>query len=218
MHGQEIKVPNIIGQNIDAGLKTLNSMNFRVSIDSVFQSGKPGGEIIDQNPAPEEMVKDHRTIYLTIVKYNAPMVKLPGFEDTPYKEFESNLKGLGLEVDSITYQPDIAKDLVLGVNYRGRRLVSGSSLPRGSKVSLILGDGLGGNLVPLPHLLGLRLDEARFAIRGAQLILGQVSYQGIITDSSFAKIISQSPSPGLDSNAKVPQGTVINLILEQNPH
>jgi len=213
-HGQEIKVPNLIGKNVDDGIKTLESMQFRIKLDSVFKSGKSGGEIIDQNPAPDEMVKEHRTIYLTMVKYAAPMVHLPSFEDTPYKEFESNLKGLGLEVDSITYRPDIAKDLVLGVNYKGMKMSAGASLPKGSKVDLILGDGQGDNLVALPNLLGLRLDEARFAIRGAQLILGQVSYQGIITDSNFAKVILQSP-PRKDSTAKVAQGTTINLVLEQ---
>lgn len=214
-HGQEIQVPNLVGQNVETAIHTLESMNFRVKIDSVFKVGKSGGEIIEQNPSAGEMVKDHRTIYLTEVKFNAPMVRLPKFEDAPYKEYESILKGLGIDIDSITYKPDIARDLVLGVNFQGREVQESFVLPKGSKVNLILGDGLGANLVKLPDLTGLRLDEARFALRGGQLILGQVRYQGIITDSSFAKVISQSPSPGKDSSAKVSQGTVINLILEQ---
>jgi len=214
-HGEEIRVPGVIGQDMTSGIKALESMKFNVSIDSVFRAGKKGGEILDQNPAAGEMVKENRTIYLTLVKFSAPLVHLPSFEDRPFKEFESNLKGIGLDIDSITYVPDIAKDLVLGVRFEGKKLSSGESIPKGSKVSLLLGDGLGGNMVLLPNLIGLRLDEARFAVRGSQLVLGSVTYRGIITDSNFAKIVEQIPARGTDSLAKVSQGSVINVILEQ---
>ena len=214
-HGEEIEVPKLIGKNLAMGIQQLKDLNLEVKIDSVFVAGKEGGEIVDQNPNPGDMVKEHRSIYLTIVKFSAPLVSLPAFEDLPYKEFESNLLNLGIQVDSIIYTPDIAKDLVLGVHFQGKRIEAGIKLPKGSKIDLVLGDGEGGPLVQLPNLIGLKLDEARFAIRGSQLVLGNINYQGNITDSSQVKVIQQSPNFRSDSLVKVGQGTIIHLVLAQ---
>ncbi len=216
LHGQEIKVPNTVGMPLAIATKTLEDQNFRIIQDSVYKGINQGGLVVDQSPSGGEMVKDHRTIYITISKYLSPLVKLPRFQDIPLKEFESILKSMSISIDSIEYQPDVAKDLVLGVRFLGKNLIEGNSIPQGTKVNLILGDGSGGNAVDLPSLIGLSLDEARFSIRGSQLLLGQVSFLGPITDTAMAKVILQSPATKKDSLVKVSQGSIINIVLRQD--
>lgn len=216
-HGEELSVPKFTGLTLDKAIQVAGSMKFKLKIDSIFIPDKSGGEIVDQSPNYGDLVKSERTIYLTIVKNSAPLVKLPNYEDIPYKEFESNLIGLGLKVDSIEYKPDIAKDLVLGVHYKGGKISEGFTLAKGSKVDLILGDGLGQNLVPLPNLIGLKLDEAKFAIRGSQLLLGKVTFTGTITDSGMVKVLKQFPPQRTDSLSQISQGSQISLEVGQIP-
>jgi eukaryotic-like serine/threonine-protein kinase len=213
LHGNEVSVPKVVGMSVKDALQTLQEMNFRVSLDSEFVEEKPKGSILEQFPNYGDKVKDHRTIYLTMVKYSAPLVKLPIFEDLPYKEYESILKGMGIEVDGVIYKADIARDLVLGVQLQGKEIKEGYSISKGSKVNLLLGDGLGGNLVELPNLLGLKLDEARFSIRGSQLILGNVTYVGSISDSSSLKVVRQIPEYKENVKTKISQGSLIELEL-----
>lgn len=212
-HGEEVTVPKLTGLQVGEATKLLLAQNFKVQVDSVFVDDKPGGQVIDQTPLAGSNVKDNRRIYLTMVTFQAPSVHLPRFEDTPYKEYLSDLKTLGLGVDSITYKPDIAQDLVLGVTFRNHSLSDGAVLPKGSKINLVLGDGNGG-MVVLPNLTGLNLDEAKFGIRGSQLSLGRVIFDSTSHDSLRARVYRQSPAAKTDTVVKVSQGTLIDLYLK----
>jgi len=212
-HGQEVEVPLVLNSQVGEATRNLENKLFHVKIDSVFVNDKPGGLVIDQNPAGGQKVKENRTIYLTIVTYTAPSVHIPRFEDTPFKEYESILKGLGLYADSITYKHDIALDLVLGVIWKGKKLAEGASVPKGSKLGIILGDGNGSELT-LPNLVGLNLDDAKFAIRGAQLLLGRVRYDSTTHDTLRARVYKQNPPFPSDSVVKISQGTFIDLYLK----
>lgn len=212
-HGEEINVPSVINLQASEATKILIDQHFKVEVDSVFVNEKAGGTIIDQTPAAGAKVKENRTIYLTMVTFQAPVVHLPKFEDTPFKEYQSDLATIGLGVDSITYKPDVAQDLVLGVTYKHHILTDGAGLPKGSKVNLILGDGNGGTVV-LPNLTGLNLDEAKFGIRGSQLLLGRVLYDSTTHDTLKARVYRQSPAAKADTVVKISQGTLIDLYLK----
>ena len=212
-HGEEVSVPSVLNLQSSEGTKLLLDQRFKVEVDSVFVNDKAGGTIIEQSPEAGAKVKENRTIYLTMVTFQAPIVHLPKFEDTPYKEYQSDLTTIGLGVDSITYRPDVAQDLVLGVTFKHHALTAGIGLPKGSRVNLILGDGNGGTVL-LPNLTGLNLDEAKFGIRGSQLLLGRVVYDSTTHDSLKARVYRQTPAARADTMVKVSQGTLIDLYLK----
>ena len=212
-HGEELEVPNVINMQLTDATHLLVSRSFKVQVDSVFVNDKPGGMVIDQSPVSGDKVKEGRSIYLTMVTYQAPEVHLPKFEDIAYKEYVSDLESVGISVENIVYKSDIARDLVLGVTFKNKPLSDNIALPKGSKVDLILGDGNGGTVV-LPSLVGLSLDDAKFAIRGAQLFLGHVSYDSTSHDTLNAKVYRQSPSTRPDTVVKVSQGTLIDLYMK----
>ena len=56
------------------------------------------------------------------------------------------------------------------------------------------------------------MDEAKFSLRGSNLSLGTIIYDGPITDSAAAIIIKQDPML-VDSLTKVAIGTKINITL-----
>jgi beta-lactam-binding protein with PASTA domain len=211
-HGQGLNVPSVKGLEFTKAVEKLEALGLRYEVDSVYIMDQPPGMVIDQDPDVNTFVKDNRTIYLTINTSQAPNVKLPDIEFKSLREAQSLLEGFSLKVGDTSYKADVSRDVVLEVNYGGRAIKAGDILPKGSKIDLVLGDGRGNEDVDIPNLIGLTKDEARFSLKGSMLTLGQVTYEGTITDSANAIIVMQNPVLS-DTLSKVKIGTPVNIIL-----
>ncbi len=214
-HGDGLNVPALKGVKIEDAIIKLEGLGLRYEVDSVYIMDQPPGIVTDQDPDAGTFVKDNRTIYLTINTSQAPNVRFPDIESKSLREAKSIIESYGLKVGDTTYKPDVAKDVVLEVLFGGQTIKPGESLPKGSKINLVLGDGRGSEEVELPNLTGFTIDEARFSLKGAMLKLGTISYSGTITDTANAVIVSQFPLP-TDSITKIRIGTTINLTLSNN--
>lgn len=211
-HGEGIPVPTLKGMLADNAIKLLEDQGFEYKIDSVFKLDTPPGTITEQDPDAGTLVKQNRIIYLTVVSGSAPNVSLPDIQDASFLSAVPMLKNNGLKFDT-TYRADIARDKILEVRYAGQIIKAGYKLPKGSTVDLVLGDGSGSGDVQIPDLVNLDLDEARFAIKNTNgLVLGEIQYQGAITDSNNVVVVSQSPMPA-DSTVSI--GTRINITVTQ---
>ncbi len=213
-HGEGVPVPKLKGLPIERAMGLLEEQGFRYQIDSVYIQDQPPGTVLEQDPDAGTNVKENRTIYLTIVTRNAPDVALPNLEQSTYREAVATLANYGLKVGDTTYTADIARDRVLMVKLGGRPITTGTKLPKGSSVTLVLGDGAGASEQDIPDLINLDLDAARFAIKGAQLNIGTITYQGLITDSTNLIVVGQMPMK-TDSVSKASIGTRINLTVSQ---
>lgn len=211
-HGEGLKVPNLKGLNVDEAVAKLEGLGLRYEIDSVYIMDQPPGMVTDQDPDPETFVKDNRTVYLTINTSNAPNVRFPDIETKSLREAKSIIESYGLKLGDTTYKPDVARDVVLEALFGGQTIKPGESLPKGSRINFILGDGRGNEEVELPNLTGLTIDEAKFSLKGSMLTIGTITYQGTITDTANAVIVSQFPL-ATDSLSKVRIGTPINITL-----
>ncbi|MBS7563189.1 PASTA domain-containing protein [Mucilaginibacter sp. Bleaf8] len=213
-HGSGVPVPKLKGLSIDQARAIMEQQGFRYQVDSVYVQDQAPGTIIEQDPDAGTNVKEGRTIYLTMVTTEAPEVSLPELDQSTYREAVAILSNNGLKVGDTTYRSDIARDRILEVTFGGQIIKTGFKLPKGSKVNLVLGDGAGANEVDIPDLLNQDLDAARFAIRGAGLTVGSITYEGSITDSTNVVVVSQFPMP-TDSTSKTSIGTRINLTVSQ---
>ncbi|WP_207425198.1 PASTA domain-containing protein [Pedobacter sp. SYSU D00535] len=210
-HGEGIPVPKLKGLSVEEAIEVLESAGLRYEIDSVYQMDKKPGLVIEQDPDARTNVKMDRTIYLTIITTNAPEVGFPDVFEMTFLEARAVLGNYGIKIGDTSYTSDIVRDRVLEVIHRGKRLSQGDPIPKGSTISLVLGDGKGASEVDLPNLMGLTLPEAIFALRGSSLKPGSINYEGDITDSSTVRVVKQYPS--LDSLNKVSIGTPVDLIL-----
>lgn len=209
-HGDAIEVPLVKGMQIEQAIATLEDAGLEYSLDSVYQMDMKPGLVIEQDPEARAHVKTGRTIYLTFITQVSPEVPFPNIIDKTLIEATAILKNQSLKIADTVYVSDIARDVVLEVKFGGQPLKSGRLIAKGSKVTLVLGNGKGENEVEMPNLLGLSLSEARFALSGAGLSLGGVTYTGTIQDSLAAKVISQLP----DTSTKVISiGSPIHLTL-----
>lgn len=199
-HGKIQRVPSITGQNIVAATKTLEAAGFEVVIqDSVFIDTLAKQAVVRQIPEAESIVKNGRTIYLTINRTVAPQVEMPNLAGFSVKSAEMYLISLGLRMGEISYRPDIARNAVLEQLLGDRAIAPGTKIPIGTVINFVLGSGEGMGDIEVPQLVGLTFEAGKMMLQTMNINLGAVVAVTPITDSAAAFIIRQSPAALSDS-------------------
>jgi eukaryotic-like serine/threonine-protein kinase len=213
-HGQTITVPDLNGKKLSEVQRLLDTRKLAFAIvDSSYSDKVLPLTVIDQNPKPGSRVKEERTIYLTINALNPPKVKMPDLRDASLKQAQLELESLGLKVGKLSYKPDLALNAVLDQQVRGKRIEPGSQVPKGTRIDLVVGDGLGQTEIEVPHLVGLTLGEARFVLEGVGLNLGSVVTDNTIDgDASEAVVYKQVPDPS-DPISTIKQGEPVDVFV-----
>ncbi len=215
-HGESISVPDLRGLkagNLAAFLENKH-VRFKIADSSIYDLKNPPGTVIEQDPTPNEKVKEGRTIYVSITRTVAPLVKMPNLVDNSYRQAEAILESNGLKVGMITYKPDLARNAVLGQLANGKEIKAGTEIPKGTRIDLILGDGLGNTIAGVPKLYSLTLSEALFVLKASMLNAGAVIFDASVKDSTLARIYKQSPEAG--DSAMISQGQAIDIYLTQS--
>ncbi|GGI26436.1 PASTA domain-containing protein [Pedobacter mendelii] len=211
-HGEGLNVPMVKGLSFDDAVVKLEEAGLKYEVDSVFILDQPAGIVIDQDPDPNTFVKDNRTIYLTINAGKIPNTKFPDIAFKTLREAQAIIESSRLKLGDTTYKADVSRDVVLEASFGGQPIQVGQTIPVGSRINLVLGDGRGNQDVDIPQLIGLTIDEAKFSLKGSALTLGNIMFEGAITDTANAVITKQDPMPA-DSLTKVTIGTKINVTL-----
>lgn len=143
---QRITVPNLARLSLDRVDEQLNELDLRREIlDSAnYNPDYPPYSVIDQVPLPGKQVKENRKIYLTLNPSGFTKVEIPeNLLRKTRRQVEPTLRSLGFEIGTISYKPDVAKDVVLEMRHKGELLEPGMKLMKTSKIDLVLGDGSG---------------------------------------------------------------------------
>jgi len=142
-HGHEITVPNLAKLTEEQVEDKLDELDLDyVLLDSVdYNSDFPKYSVVEQDPLPGAKVKEGRKIYIKINASGFSSVRIPDLIEKTYREAVPTLKALGLEEGTITYIPNLGKDMVLEMRYKGRNIKAGDRVLKSSKIDLVLGDG-----------------------------------------------------------------------------
>src|SRR5690606_12342018 len=125
-------------------------------------------------------------------------------------EASAILRNQSLKIADTVYKADIARDVVLDVRFAGQPLKAGRVIPKGSQITLVLGNGQGADDIEVPNLIGLSLSEARFALSGVGLNLGNITYSGMVTDSLSTTVVAQQPDT---TSGFISLGSPVNVTL-----
>ena len=207
-HGQSITVPELKGMTMEEMESTLDDrdLEFEVS-DSTFVAGAKPLTVLTQFPKPGSSVKEGRKVYLTIVTETAPMVKLPDILGRSMSSAKNQLLSSGLIAGDPEYIAALEENTVLKLKLDGREISPGSSVPKGSKIVLVVGDGLGDQMVDVPDLVGMAADEAEILTSGQNLSL-TIHYIGTVEGTADGTIVKQRPTTG---GNKIRIGDVIDV-------
>lgn len=214
-HGQKLEVPEFSGLTLEEAHKKANKSKLRIEVaDSVFNSNRPKGTVLDQNPVPGFHVKKNRRIFLIMNASNPEKVKMPNIIGVSHRQAEAVLKNSGLEIGRLIHVPDIAVNNVLNQKFNGKEIEEGTLVPKGSKIDLVLGMGLSNQRTQVPDLEYYTLERAKHRILRSALNLGAIIYDESIkdaTDSLEAKVWRQYPS--FKENKSIRLGSTIDLWL-----
>ena len=211
-HGQTVTVPNLEGYeyaNLEDFLSS-RDLQFEISPDSGFNAEVKPLSVMKQIPKAGNKVKQGRKIYITLNAKNAPLIKMPNLVNSPLKNVQEILANMGLVRGDIIYVPDIGINVVLEQKYRGRNIPEGFEVAKGSQIDLVVGDGLGNQILDVPNLVGMDQIDAEFLIIGSGLRMGRLSY--IQTDSVPQGTIIQQMPPAA---AEVKTGEPIDLWISE---
>lgn len=142
-HGEEIKVPNLSKMKLEIAEEKLDEEGLEVFLlDTVeFRPEFPPYSIVEQDPIAGSKVKDGRKIYVKLNAGGYAMVTFPDLKNKTFRQATNALRALGLVEGELKYVPDLAKDIVLEVSYKGKPVKAGDKLMKNSKIDFVLGDG-----------------------------------------------------------------------------
>jgi beta-lactam-binding protein with PASTA domain len=117
-HNDYLEVPDLTSIPFDRAVVILAEQGLRYEVlDSAkFNPEAPPLSILDHTPGFGDEVKVNRKIYLT-------------------------LKAVGLDVGKITFRDNIGKNMVLEMRFEGAKIEAGATVPKTSKIDLVLGNG-----------------------------------------------------------------------------
>ena len=216
LHGQEIEVPELVGIHVtetDLAIQNKDQLLVEVS-DSIFIKGKAGGTIIEQSPEAGKQVKQGRTIYLTLATNQPVKIKMPRLVDRSLRQATSILETYGLEVGEMVYKPDMCTNCILEQKMGGETIEAGARVRKGSVIDLVVGQGLGNELVMVPYLLEFNIEMARDLLQSKSLNLGAPLYDETVKtaeDSANALVYRQLPP--FSQEPSVRMGASIDLFL-----
>lgn len=212
-HNHNLTVPDFSGLSIAEALETARNRDLRIEVfDSVFLADFERGTVVEQHPSPGRKVKKNRKIFLTMNAMNPEKVAMPDLVDLTFRQAGAKLESFGLKVGRISYEPDIAINLVLAQRYRGQTIMPGDSVVKGSAIDLVLGKGLSDEQAAVPMLIGLTLEEAMVAASDRFLSIGAAVHDQTIVnpeDEMVATIFRQNPEPG--KNITLQLGSTIDV-------
>ena len=142
-HGHEIAVPDLRKLTEEQVQTKLDELDLDyILLDSVdYRSDFPQFSVVEQDPTPGTKVKVGRKIYIKLNTSGFSSVRIPDLIEKTYREAVPTLKALGLDEGTVTYVPNLGKDRVLEMRYKGRNLKVGDKVLKSSKIDLVLGDG-----------------------------------------------------------------------------
>lgn len=212
-HGESQTVPDLIGKTTSEAMDALDNLDLEYAVmDSTFDPDERPLTILNQDPLPDSKVKSGRTIYVTVNMAEAPKTEIPRFEvGTSLVSVREILESHGLKVGEIIYKPFEYRDVFLDMRIHGERksLKPGTRIPKGTKIDLVLGNGLGDTKIIIPDLRGLTYIEAVNLIQLKELSIGTVIVSGSIKDSADALVYRQFPMADMDRSVNL--GSMIDI-------
>src|SRR5690606_25295311 len=193
-HGRELVVPDLVGLHADEAIEALESQGYDIDIDSMFDPNKKPLVVLEQQPDKGATVKEGRTVCLVLNNVSSPTIKMPNLVNLSFRSAEMLLKSNKLMLGDTVMKPDLAEGAVLAQLFRGKEIAAGTSIPQGSRIDLVIGDGLGKTELKVPELVGMNYLEA-VALLNASNLNYTVIFDGVNTDTFSAKVYARLPPP-----------------------
>lgn len=212
-HGQQFYTPDFAGLTIEQSLELADDKNVRIEIiDSVFDAPGKRGTIVDQTPPPDFLIKENRTIFLTLKAFTPKRVEMPDLRNISLVQAKSEIETYGLLISKLEYKSSKFENLVIDQMVENERVLPGTVIDVGTEITLVIGKTDKNTKTAVPDLKGLTKNEATLLAAENALNIGTVIFDASVTtslDSITAKVWKHSPY----KNKELSLGSEIDIWL-----
>lgn len=218
-HGEKVKVPNLIGKNVNSIGSQLEQEGLSYEIlDSIYDPKKIEGTILTQDPAPTNLskvfVKQERVLRLRVSK-KTQLVEMPQCVDKSQRFAENILKNRGFRFKVDYKATTESNGAVMEQRYNGKIVEAKKRIPIGSVIHITVGRNLGGEAVSLPDLMGLTIFEAKSRLASYASLNLLMVCDGCVTTEDSTSAIVDSQSPEYDEGVYVSAGSTITVYAKK---
>jgi beta-lactam-binding protein with PASTA domain len=201
-----VTVPDVTKVSLEEAKNNLTEYGLRYEVaNRRTHSAYPADYVIDQTPKAQSLVKPNRKIYLTVNTAKRAMVVVPELTDLSLRNAKIQLQNYGLKLGTISYQTARFKNSVLR-----QSIEAGRQVPKGTTIDLAVSDGLGGDLIKIPEIVGLRLSEAQNKLINAGLKVGEIRFEPN-KETEPNTILSYQPA----NKDSLNQGQPVELVVSE---
>lgn len=190
--GASLKVPDLVGLELDAARSRLESIGFAGVVDREENSSDFGaGRVIDQRPGAGDVLRKGRKVWLT-VSLGVRQTVVPGLVGLSLRQADIELgrEGFAKGVTTRLHHPRVPRGSVIAQDPP-----AGSAATEGARVDFLVSLGPAPEAYVLPDLTGRTLGEAETLLAGRGIRVGSKT---VLIDRSVlpSTVLEQDPPAG----------------------
>lgn len=200
---EEVQVPSVIELPLEEAIAELEAAGLKhyQVVSHVHHDTIPENHVVNQKPGAGQIVKENRTIELTVSK-GPDLVEVPSLVGKDVRQAESELESLGLESE---LEEEFSEQYESGIVIR-QEPASGK-IPRGGKVKLVVSQG--SRPIIMEDLRGKTLEDALDIIAQLKLEIRVMRWEPRQGDSPGGIVTSHIP----EADSQVTPGDPVDLWL-----
>jgi serine/threonine-protein kinase len=197
--GNRVDVPNLVGRDASDAADVAHRRGLEIAFVPRESDDVPRDEVISQDPAAGERVKEGSTI-TTVISAGKGQVPVPAVEGQSEDDAVSALQDAGFKTKVETaFSDSVPEGDVISTSPKG-----GTSATKGRTVTVTVSKGASG--VEVPKLVGLQLDAAQAQLKELGLTANVVEQE---TTQPPGTVMKQDPPTG----TRVDNGATVTLTV-----
>ena len=216
-HGASYDLPDFVNMSRAEAEELADDQGYKLKFEKgAFDPNRPPGTVTRQHPKAGASVKKNRSIYLTVLTDEAPMIKLPPLTgEYDYDQYSTRLQRMGeirSKVREQVFDGKQEENTILYFYYGDQKITEEDlkggrvSVPKGAELEFVVTVRETGE-VSVPRLRCKTYGEVEFLLDGSDLRVGEVS--GNYSSRFDAYVVRSEPAGG----EMVATGTALRLVL-----
>ncbi len=201
-----VEVPDLLGKDLADARKDAAQVGLHLELqnEGIHHPEIPENHIISQYPLGGERVRQTRKIIVTI-SLGPAVLTVPDLTNLSLREARILLENQKLTVGDIEeiYSDEFARGTVIS-----QYPAAGEEILLETEIDLLVSKGPEPNMVPVPNLIGLSLEEAIEKLEGLNFKIGNIS------EKMTRRFLSnQVAEMAYEAGTAIPEGSEVDLVV-----